>query len=44
MMIKFKYTPIELGKEIIEQLYNKMDTKWKWALFTKRQIREIILA
>lgn len=36
MMIKFKYTLVELGKEIPEELYSKMDKKWKWVLFTKR--------
>ena len=27
MMIKFRYAPIELGKGIHEDLYNKLDTK-----------------
>ena len=40
MMVNFKYTPIELGQEWSIELCNKIDKKWKWALTTKRQIRE----
>ena len=43
-MINFKFTPIELGKELPKDLYNKMDSKWKWELSTKRQIRGTTLA
>lgn len=44
MMVNFKYTPIDLGKLILKELYNKVDAKWKWALPTKRHIREATLA
>ena len=44
MMENFKYTPIELGKMIPEELYNKIDGKQKFALVTKRKIREAALA
>lgn len=43
-MIKFKHMPLESGKAILEELYNKMDTTYKQALFTKRKIREATLA
>ena len=35
MMIKFRYTPIELGEGIPKDLYNKQDANSKWALFWK---------
>lgn len=44
MMINFKYTPIELGKALPKDLYNRIDSKWKWELSTKRQIRETNVA
>lgn len=44
MMKKFKHTPIGLGKGILEELYNKMDSKWEWELSTERQIKETTLA
>ena len=31
-------------KELLEELYNKIDAKWKWALINERQIREAILS
>ena len=43
MMVNFKYTPIELGKELLEKLYNKIDSKWKWELSIERKIRETTL-
>lgn len=44
MMIKFRYIPIELGEGIPEDLFNKLDAKWKWALSIERKIRETTLA
>lgn len=44
LMIKFKYTPIELGKGNPRDLYNIFNAKKKWALSTKRKIRETTLA
>lgn len=44
MMKKYKYMPIELGKGITKDLYNKLDAKWKWALSIERKIRETTLA
>ena len=44
MMIYYNYTHIEMRESLREELYNKMDSKLKWALSTKRQIREIMLA
>lgn len=28
MVIKFRYTPLELGEDIPKDLYNKLDAKW----------------
>ena len=42
MKVNFKYTTIELGKELPKELYNKIDAKWKWAL-TAKKLREVIL-
>lgn len=44
MMINFKCTLIELGKELLEELYKKIDAKWKWVLTTEIHIREFKLA
>lgn len=35
MMIQFRTTPIYMGKDILENLYNKVDSEWKWALSTE---------
>lgn len=44
MMVTFKYTPIQLGKMILEDLYNKFYAKRKWAPVSERKVREDSLA
>lgn len=44
MMVNLKYTPIELGKELPQEWYNKIDPKWKQEFTTKNKMREDTLA
>lgn len=44
MMATSKYTPLEFGNLVPNELYKKIDEIWKYELKTKRQIREGALA
>ena len=40
MMAKFNTTPIEICNTIPDDLYNKIDAKWKQTIKTERQIEK----
>ena len=44
MIGNFKMTPLEIGNLILEELYNKIDERWKFFLMIERKIREATLA
>ena len=43
-MTRIKYTPLEIRDSIIEEIYQRIENKWKYALHTIKKVRGSSLA
>lgn len=38
MMTRIKYTPLKIGNQIIDDLYQRIDSRWKYALRMEKEM------
>lgn len=43
MMTKFKYAPLQIGDQIPNELYQRIVSRWKYALRIEKEMRSMLL-